>query len=224
MIKNLNKILAVTGVLFLMPVSAFSAITTVDSASTFSTSNPPKIFQIKLNKKMTISNVDLYQNTIVNCEISEVKSPKRLKRDATFTFVPVSYINDNNEVVELNKISKMQYIKTLEAKNAAKSVAKKAAKTVGGRVVPGLGIGLSAIEGAVSAEKGQKTKSAIHNVYEDSPFSLVENGKELNIYEDDVLIVKLTKIKSKNKKSPKKVKNSKQSERQIDASDLPAFE
>ena len=179
MVNKIFRILTVAGIIFVMPVSAFAAITTVDSASAFSTKNPPETFQIKLNKKMVISDVDLYQNTIVNCEFFEVKPPKRLKRDATFSLMPVSYINDEdgNEVVELDRSSKLRYIRTLDTKNAAKTVAKKAAKNIGGKVVPGLGIGISAIEGAVGAEKGQKAKSALHSIYEGSPFSLVEKGK-----------------------------------------------
>ena len=220
MANKIIRILTVTGIIFMMPVSAIAAITTVDSASAFSTKNPPKTFQIKLNKKMVIGGVDLYQNTVVNCEFSEIKHPKRLKRDATFSFIPVSYINDesDNEVVELDRSSKMRYIRTLETKNAAKTVAKSAVKNVGGKVVPGLGIGISAIEGAAGAEKGQKTKSAIHSIYESSPFSLVEKGKELDIKEGDVLIVKLSKIKSKTKKSSEK------HQEQPEVKDLPEWE
>ena len=220
MINKIIRILTVAGIMFMMPVSAIAAITTVDSVSAFSTNNPPATFQIKLNKKMVIDGVDLYQNTVVNCEILEVKPPKRLKRNATFSFMPVSYINDenNNEEVELNKISKMVYIKTLEAKGAAKTVAEKAVKTVGGKVVPGLGVGISAIEGAVGAEKGQKTKSALHSIYESSPFSYVEKGKELDIKEGDVLIVKVSKIKSKTKKSSEK------QQEQPEVKDLPDWE
>ncbi|MBR6099283.1 hypothetical protein IKP85_06005 [bacterium] len=192
MTNKFFKFLIVTGTIFMVPVSASAKIMIVESVSEFSTTNPPKTIQVQLRKEIEVDNFELYQGTVINCEITEVKAPKRLKRDATFSFVPVSYINDQNETVHFPVSVKAKYIKTID-KKTAESAAITAAKTVSNKIVPGLGLGVGAIEGAIDAENGQKIKGAATGVYESTPFSWVEKGKELTIERGDGLLIRVTR-------------------------------
>ena len=77
----------------------------VEALSDFSSVNPPKTMSVKVV-------VDVYNDenqlavpkgTIINGKIVDVKDPKRLKRNATFSFVPTTYTDANGNV---NKVKR----------------------------------------------------------------------------------------------------------------------
>ena len=71
-----------------------------------------------------------------------------------------------------------------------KELAKSASLTVGSYFVKGLSLGVNAVEGAIKNEEGNRFKSSVVNVYENTPFSYVETGNELNILEGDIFWLK----------------------------------
>ena len=200
MLNKIIKILAVTGVIFMTPVSAYSKIITLEAISEFSTGNPPQHVEMRLPKETKFYDITLPQGAVIKCNLTDITPPKRLKRGASFTLIPVSYVDEKQEYIEFKTPQKARYIKKLEPSAAAKTVASTAVKTVGGKIVPGLGLGISAIEGAVKGEEGSKIKSAAQNVYQSSPLSYLELGQELQVNSNDRLIVRLTKNKTKSSK------------------------
>jgi hypothetical protein len=201
MVNKIIKVLAIAGVIFMTPVFVYSKVITLDAVSEFSTSNPPQSVEVRLPKETKFYDITLSKDTVIKCNLTDITPPKRLKRGASFTLIPVSYADEKQEHVEFKTPQKARYIKKLEPAAAAKAVASTAVKTVGGKIVPGLGIGISAIEGAVKGEEGNKIKSAAQNVYQSSPLSYVEIGQELQVNPNDRLIVRLTKNKTKASKN-----------------------
>lgn len=198
--KNFLRLLIVAGIIVMMPVSANAGIKRVESASEFNTKEPPQNFQIVLLKNEKFSELELPKGTILNAAIEEIIPPKRLKRDARFKFVVDSYIDADGNVESFPDIQKGIYLKTVDAKSTAKSLAKGATKVVANSVVPGLGLGVNAIEGALTAENGQRIKSAAHEVYEGTFFSFINFGNDVVIYQGDQILMKFSAKKKKTKK------------------------
>ncbi len=162
--------------LFCQPVMAKTVA--VEAMSDFSSENPPKTMQIKaledvaLDEKITVK-----AESVMSGKVVDVISPKRLKRNATFTFVPLNYTDVSGKVEEINNYYPAKYTTKINKGQLAKSVG----LGVGSFFVKGLSIGYSAIEGAIKNEKDNRFKSSVTEVYQDSPLSYVEKGEELVI-------------------------------------------
>ena len=105
-----------------------------------------------------------------------------MKRNASFSFVPISYRNSSGETIEIRGYYPAKYTTKLNKGQLAKT----AALGVGSFFVKGLSLGYSAVEGAIKNEKDNRFKSSVNEVYEDSPFSYVEKGGEIVIKKDQV--------------------------------------
>ena len=81
--------------------------------------------------------------------------------------MPLSYKNENGEVIEIKGYYPAKYSTKLNKGEIAKT----AALGVGSFFVKGLSLGYSAVEGAIKNEKNNRFKSSVTEVYEDSPFS-----------------------------------------------------
>lgn len=182
-------VFAITGVLSSVCAKTIEVL----SLSDFSTANPPASITIQL-----LDSVDLDENTTidagatVNGKLVDVVSPKRLKKDATFSFVPTSYKDKNGETKMIKADVTAKYSKTLDKVQLAKS----AAVGVGGFFIKNLGVGVAAIEGAVKDEEGNPIKSAAVSVYEASPVSYVEKGKDLEIKVNQIFYLKFPKVEN----------------------------
>ena len=153
----------------------------VQALDDFTTENPPRTMSVRILEDITIDeNVSFKNGDVIEGKIVDVKDPKRLKRNATFSFVPLSYTNENDETIEIRGYYPAKYTTKLNKGQLAKS----AALGVGNFFVKGLSLGYSAVEGAVKNEKDNRFKSSVHEVYEDSPFSYVEKGGEIVIKKD----------------------------------------
>lgn len=162
--------------MFSSPVLAKSI--PVEALNDFSTENPPKTMDVKILSDIVLDETTtLSQGDIVHGQITDISDPKRLKRDATFTFVPIYYANNAKNVVNINGYFPAKYTTKLDKGGLAKS----AALGVGSYFVKGLSIGYSAVEGAVKNEDENRIKSGAKAAYESSPFSYVEKGSEIVI-------------------------------------------
>jgi hypothetical protein len=181
-------VLIITGMLS----GAYAKTIEVMSLSDFSTAKPPASITVEL-----LDNVDLDENTTLSAgtavqgKLIDVVSPKRLKKDATFSFEPTSYKDANGETKVLHTNTIAKYSKTLDKGQLAKS----AALGVGGFFVKGLSTGVAAVEGAVKNEEGNVIKSTAVSVYEASPISYVEKGKDLVIKTNQIFYLKFPKVK-----------------------------
>ena len=150
----------------------------VEALSGFTTENPPKEMSIKLLEDVAVDDtLTIKAETIVDGNVVDVTDPKRLKRNASFTFVPTSYRDERGQVVVIKNYYPAKYTTKINKGQLAKS----AALGVGSFFVKGLSIGYSAVEGAIKNEKDNRFKSSVTEVYQDSPLSYVEKGEELVI-------------------------------------------
>ena len=170
--------------LFIQPVSA-AEVLRVESLSTFSTAKPPQFISLKSMSSVTLDeNVIIPEGVIVKGRITDVKLPKRLKRNATFSVVPVSYLGADGKIVKINGEHIGKFSPKFEIDKG--DVAKSAALTVGDHFVKGISMGYHAVEGAVKNEEGNRLKSSAVSVYENSPLSYIEEGQELEIKKNDL--------------------------------------
>ena len=173
--KNLYLLVLIFGLLC-QPVLAKTVA--VEALNDFSTENPSARMSIKILEDLAIDdNVVFSEGTVVDGKVVDVTDPKRLKRDATFTFVPLSYVNKNGKTIDVKGYYPAKYTTKISKGELAKNVG----LGVGNFFVKGLSLGYSAVEGAVKNEKDNRFKSSVTEVYKDSPLSYVEKGTELVI-------------------------------------------
>lgn len=161
-----------------MFVKTYAQIVEVMSLNDFSTAEPPKTISVKLIEPLELKNMQILDSGIIlNGVLVDVISPKRLKRDAGFSFKPETYtdLDGNTQNTDLNIIAK--YTKPVDKGGLAKN----AALSVGNYFVKGFSIGVTAVNGAVQNEEGNRFKSSAKSVYEASPFSYAEKGEDLYI-------------------------------------------
>lgn len=148
----------------------------VEAMSDFSTDNPPKIYAVKIVEPTTTPKGVIESGSILEGKII-AKDAKRLKRDATFTFIPTTLIEPNGNEIKVKRTFVGKYSKGFDKGK----LAKKAVLSAGNFVVKGFSTGYTAIEGAVKNEEGNVIKSSAVAVYESSPLSYVEKGNALEI-------------------------------------------
>ena len=173
------KKLILSILLIFLSLPAFAETMAVQAITPISTDTPDKLIRVKVIRDCMLADIPLKIGYVLEGKMMSVTDPKRLKQDASFTFAPFTYYDLNGNGIHIPKL----YIGTYSAKfeiNPAK-VAKSAALTVGNHFVKGISAGFYAIEGAVQNEEGNRAKSAIHNVYENSPLSYIEKGGALHI-------------------------------------------
>lgn len=169
---------------------AFAKNVKVEAMSDFSTETPPSVWSVKVVEGFTSKGgYPVYAGSVIQGRIESVKDPKRLKRNANFTFVPTDYFDYNSQ--QWFKVEK-----TMEAKYSslsdvdAKTIAKTGAVTVGNKLLDGFfGPGVALVEGAVKNEQGNRAKSAVVSVYESTPLSYANKGKELVIPKGQIFVM-----------------------------------
>ena len=172
--------------LLLLASPVFAKTVAVEAMSGFTTENPPREMSVKLLEDIVFDdNTTLAADYVIDGKIVDVTDPKRLKRNATFTFVPVSYKDKNGKVSQIKAYCPAKYTTKINKGELAKCVG----LGVGSFFVKGLSLGYSAVEGAIKNEQDNRFKSSVTNVYNDSPLSYVEKGEELVIEKEQVFFL-----------------------------------
>lgn len=184
----MKKIILILLLLMVCPV--FAKNVKVEAVSDFSTENPPEVWSVKVVEGFTTKGgYPVYAGSIIKGRIENVKDPKRLKRNATFTFIPTDYFDYNTQQwfrVEQSLTAKYSSLSDVDAK----SVAKTGAVAVGNKLLDGFfGPGIALVEGAVKNEQGNRAKSAVVSVYESTPLSYANKGKELVIEQGRIFVM-----------------------------------
>ena len=161
----------------------------VEAMSDFSTANPPTTWSVKVVESFTVnSGYTVPEGAIIKGKIENVTSPKRLKRPAGFTFVPQTYYDSHLGTQNVTMSVEGKYSAMSDV--TVQSVAKTGAITAGNMLISGfIGPGVALVEGAVKNEEGNRAKSAAVSVYESSPLSYVNKGKELEFKKGQVFIM-----------------------------------
>lgn len=170
--------------------SALAKTVEVMSYSAFSTANPPSSIKVELLDELEISaDTIIPAGAEMEGKVVDVVSPKRLKRDATFSFQPELYIVEGSKH-NLEETVKAKYTTTLDTAE----LAKKTVLSVGNHFVKGLTVGVSAVEGAVKNEEGNRFKSGAKSVYNATPLSYSQKGKDIEITQNQVFYLKFPDI------------------------------
>ena len=194
-----NLILLAVILLGFQPVMAKNV--KVQAMSDFTTANAPATCDLKIVEDVkTKDEIVISAGSVITGKIEDVTDPKRLKRNATFTFVPVSLYDAGKKqtfVIDQNLQGKYSSMSGM----SACSVAKQGAVFVGNKLVDGLfGPGVALVEGAVKNEQGNRAKSAAVSLYESTPLSYANKGKEMEIKKDQIFIMSFkTKDEEQNK-------------------------
>jgi hypothetical protein len=181
-------ILFLLSILYVSPV--FAKNVKVEALSDFSTQNPPETWSVKVVEGfVTQDGYTIYTDSILKGKIEDVTEPKRLKRDATFKFIPTSYYDSNTKStykVSQDMVGSYSFLSDVSVGSVVKQGAIMASSHfICGFISPGVAL----VEGAVKNEEGNRAKSAAISVYESSPISYVSKGKELDIKKGDIFIM-----------------------------------
>lgn len=167
----------------------------VEAINNFSSEKPPRTMSVKVLQDLYVcADVTFKAGDIVYGKVFDVTDPKRLKRDAGFSFVPMSYHGADGKNIEIKGYYPAKYTTKMDKAGLAKS----AALSVGNYFIKGLSIGYSAVEGAVKNEKDNRVKSSLDAVYEKTPLSYVEKGNALLINSGDTFYLN---FKTENKEN-----------------------
>ena len=187
--KNKFLLLLLAFTIF-MPASYSSAIQMkVSAINEFKTDAPSKTINVSVREDIMLGQYSIHAGDKLLCNVLEVTDPKRGKQNAGIYVQPVSYTSSGKTIL-INDEYIGKYSKTVLSKEEIMNMpklglVKKAAVTVGSFYIKGLSQGVSLAEGIVRNEDGNRLKSGVKQVYEDSPLSYVEKGSELDIMPGD---------------------------------------
>lgn len=166
---------------------AYAQTIEVKALEDISTANPSKTTSVQLLEPVEIKKDKFVgKGAILNGNLIDVVSPKRLKRDADFTFEPKSYTDSEGKTRKIKANIKASYTEPIDKKQ----VAKKTVTTAGNFFVQGFSMGVAAVEGAVKNQDGNRFKSSVSSVYEASPLSYAKKGEDIEIKAGQVFFLK----------------------------------
>lgn len=163
----------------------------VSSMQDFTTETPAQTLKVMTLEQATLKNgTVLPEGAIIKGEIFDVRPPMRGKLNATFKFKPLTY-SYNGQIVQINDeeiVAKYAPYKELDKAELATS----AVSTAGSFIlkIPGFGEAVSFAKGAVKDPEDNRLKSGVKQIYKDSFFSYVEEGKEVILKKDEMFILK----------------------------------
>ena len=185
-----KKIIIAMAAFFISLTSVQAAVQMkVSAINEFDTEKPSKTINVKVVEDTMLGNYELKAGDILKSNVVEITDPKCGKRDAVFYVQPYEYVSGGCAKT-IDKKMYGKYSKTVLSKEEIKKMPKgqiieKAAATVGSFYIKGFGQGISLVKGVVKNQDGNRVKSGVKQVYEDSPLSYVEKGHELDIKPED---------------------------------------
>ena len=190
----MKKILLILSfIVFMQPTMAKNV--KVQAMSDFSTTNPSASWQVRVVEGfVTKDGITVKSGDILDGRIDKVKGAKRLKRDASFVFIPQFYYDSEDGFSkQIKREFEGKYSKKTEFDK--KQLAKKGAVTagnmlIGAFVAPTVGL----VEGAVKNETGNRAKSAAISAYESTPLSYANKGKELVFKKGQIFIMNFKEV------------------------------
>lgn len=189
----MKRSLLIAAFLLFSIVPVFADTMAVQALTDISTTEPQKDIRVRVMRDCTLADIPMKIGYVLEGKMI-VTDAKRLKRNATFEFYPVNYIDLNGNV---NHIPMLYYGKfSPKFEIDAKSLAESAVVSVANHFVKGISSGFYAVQGAVQNKQGNHFKSAIANVYEHSFLSYVEKGQPLTIVKETLFGLKFDECKN----------------------------
>lgn len=175
---------------FILGSSALAETLKVEAITPFSTTNPPEIIQVRAIGEIQLTpDIKINEGDILSGCMTDIKDPKRLKRNATFKYQIKTVTSSDGTSTKVNTIAKYVPPFKLDKVETAKS----AALSVGNHFVEGLSMGYRAVEGAIKSENGadNRISSAVENVYDHSVLSYASKGEDVVISTGDIFGLKI---------------------------------
>ncbi len=200
----------------------------VKALDDFKSAEPKKYFSMEVIEDGQIDDIVIIRGDILNCEVKKITDPTRAKRDAKI-FFKVYSLRDNKGEHQfspsyIGKYSKSAITKEEIKKTDPKKVAKKTAGVVGGFFVKGFSYGVSFVDGAVNNKENNRLKSGAKQMYQDSVFSYVEFGKDVEIKKGDEFYLFVKKDKDAIKELSEDIEDEKDSSKEETTAPLPVEE
>lgn len=173
----MKKIILVITLLIFFTAPANAKATLVEAMTPYNSDNPTDTVVFKIVNTNYIANYGiLYSDDIVEGIVIRAKDNNRLKQNATFSLKITKIRQRNGELQEPQNLF-AKYTTELDKVETTKT----AALTVGNYFVKGISCGYRTIEGAVKNPEGNRFKSAGVALYNSTPLSYINKGKDISI-------------------------------------------
>ncbi len=150
----------------------------VAAESNFTTAEPPETWKVSLVEDVVTNTGQLLKaGSVIEGRITDVQQPKRLKRDASFVFIPIMFYDVDGNKYEIKYHIEGKY--DMLAKMEAKKLVKTGILTAGNFVVPGFSPCYQAVEGVYKNAEGNRIKSGAVAAFDATPLSYYQYGNEL---------------------------------------------
>ena len=191
----MKKLLLILGCfMFFLGTSAHAKAFRVISLDNFSTENPSDSYRVQFLQSEHLKDGTVIEaGTILTGQVIKVKNAKIGKRNGYFEFIPTSYTYNHKtkEITDPKYYAKVVGYAPVDTKEIVETAAKGAV----GFLFKGASQGISFVQGVANAEDGERLKSGLVKVYEDSPLAYIEEGSELQVNTGDLIVIILKKIK-----------------------------
>jgi biopolymer transport protein ExbD len=178
-------------IIFMLAAPVMAENAAVVALQDFSTLSPSKELKIILLENVYVDEEFVFeQGTWLTGLVYDVKEPTRLKRDARFSFIPQYYTDMYGRQIYIQNQYSAKYTKCLDKRKLAKTAAMTAANQI---IFSGFSCTVAAVKGAVQNEEGDRVKSSAAALYESTPLSYIEKGKDLQIGAGDVFMLNFKK-------------------------------
>lgn len=174
----MKKLLILLAMACVIVPSADARIVKVAAESNFTTADPPEAWKVSLVEDVTTkAGQVLKAGSVIEGRIVDVVQPKRLKRDASFVFVPIMFYDVDGNKYEIKYHIEGKY--DALAKIEAKKLLKTGILTAGNLVVQGISPCYQVVEGVYKNEEGNRLKSGAVAAVDATPLSYYKYGNDL---------------------------------------------
>ncbi len=189
----MKKVLLLFGLMILANPAFAGTKVLVQSLDNFSTVSPKYQMSVKVVETHKFrSGFTLEKGSVIKSTVVKVTDPKRGKRNAYIVLRPSTYtVPSKGNQVRYLKNGRLEAKVYKSKKLNKKEAAEKGAVGVGGLMLPGLSQLYYFGKGYSHPQKGKsRLASGGRSVYENSPLSYVEKGKEMQIRRGEYLKLK----------------------------------
>lgn len=174
----MKKTLIMLAMLMLLAPVTHARVIKVAAESNFTTAEPPETWKVSLVEDIETKDGHILKaGSIIEGKITDVVQPKRLKRDASFVFVPIAFydLDGKKYDIDYHIEGKFDMLTKIEAKKLVKT----GILTAGNMVVQGISPCYQVVEGIYKNEEGNRLKSGAVAAIDATPFSYYKYGNDL---------------------------------------------
>lgn len=179
----MKRLCLIIALMFLSSNFCSAAIMKVVSLSNFTTLDEATNVKLYVAQDCFLhNNLLIPEGSVLAGAVTDIKAPRRLKRNADFDFMVCYYMDSSHNKYKIELPLCGNYTKAPDIDE--KQMAKSAAISASGKAVPGLSYAIYAAEGA-KQHRGHRVKGAFKNIYDHSFLSWGKRGEHLRIQKGD---------------------------------------